>query len=450
MTTLANWLDRRPSKWSYHSALVAMQTRPRLIQRRETEVMERLRQISRRCLIIAALTFASAASAQTLESGGPAWVATWSTAPMSDASNNGGSRSFDNQTLRQIMQISVGGSRVRVRISNEYGETPLLIGSAHVARQSTGASIVPGTDRALKFGGRSSVVIREGSVVLSDPVTLNVPSNASLALSLWLPQSTGLATFHMNGNQTAYVSGPGNFSDAIDFPTQETQTQRYYVTFIEVLPQKRVGALAIVGASITEGQTTTLDANRRVSDVLSRQLNPPGAPPRLAVLNQSTGCGRLIFEVCGPSGLSRFRRDALNATGVTHVLVDLGLGDIIFPTAVGIPGEIVSAEQIIAGLRQLIQQAHARDLKVSGATLTPVGASIFPNVFTPENEAKRLAVNHWMRTSNEFDVVVDLDKVLRDPNDPTRVRADYLVADGIHPNDAGHAAMARAIALALR
>jgi lysophospholipase L1-like esterase len=293
-------------------------------------------------------------------------------------------------------------------------------------------------------------VIVKGSVASSDPVRLTVPSNTLVALSMWLPQSTGLATYHQNGNQTAYISGPGNFSDSIDFPTAETALSRYFVTFIEVQPQKRVGALAIFGASITEGTTTTPDANRRVSDVLSRKLNRPGAPPRLAVLNQSTGCGRLIFDICGPSGLSRFRRDALNATGVTHVLVDLGLGDIIFPTAVGRPDEIVSADQIIAGLRQLIRQARARDLHVLGATLTPVGASIFPNVFTPENEAKRLAVNHWMRTSGEFDAVVDLDEVLRDPDDPSRVRPDFVIADGIHPNDAGHAAMARAIALSLR
>jgi lysophospholipase L1-like esterase len=421
----------------------------------ETDVMERLKRVLRRFLsVVAASTLAGVtwmpgAQAQTAESGGPGWVATWSTAPTSE-SLLAGSRSFDNQTVRQIMQISVGGTRVRVRISNEYGEAPLLIGSAHLAMQSTGASIVPGTDRALTFHGRTSIVIREGSVALSDPVRLSVPSNAILALSMWLPQSTGLATYHQNGNQTAYISGPGNFSDSIDFPTAETALSRYFVTFIEVQPQKRVGALAIFGASITEGSTTTPDANRRVSDVLSRKLNLPGAPPRLAVLNQSTGCGRLIFDICGPSGLSRFKRDALNATGVTHVLLDLGLGDIIFPTAVGLPDEIVSADQIIAGLRQLIHQARARNLQVLGATLTPVGASIFPNVFTPENEAKRLAVNHWMRTSREFDAVVDLDAVLRDPNDPSFVRADFVVADGIHPNDAGHAAMARAIALSLR
>jgi lysophospholipase L1-like esterase len=418
--------------------------------------MERLQSIWRRYLIMAAIgVFAGvaclpAAKAQATDSGGPAWLATWSTPPTSDALDVG-SRSFSNQTVRQVMQISVGGTQVRVRISNEYGEAPLLIGTAHVAIQSSGSSIVPGTDRPLTFRGRTSVVIRQGAVFLSDPVKLNVPSNAILAVSLWLPTNTGLATYHRNGRQTAYISSPGNFSDTIDFPTQETATSRYFLTFIEVLRKKRVDSLAIFGASITEGNTTALDANRRVSDVLSRQLNLPGAPPRLAVLNQSTGGGRLVFDFRGPSGLSRFSRDVLNATGVSHVLIDLGLGDIIFPTAAGIPDEIISADRIIAGLRQLVQQARQRGIdNVYGATLTPVGASIFPNVFTPENEAKRLAVNEWIRTSGEFDAVVDLDEVLRDPDDPSRMRADYLFPDGIHPNDAGHAAMAQEIALSLQ
>jgi lysophospholipase L1-like esterase len=417
--------------------------------------MERLREISRRYLAIAAaivligFACAPATKAQTID-GVSGWVATWSTAPTSQSLSNGTSQSFNNQTLRQTMQITVGGSRVRVRLSNEYGDAPLNVGSAHIGVQSTGASIVPGTDRALTFNGYSSITIPVGTVVLSDPVNLSLPSNTLVAISLYFPQNTGLATFHFNGNQTAYISSAGDFTDSLDFPTQATTTIRYFLTFIEVLPQRKVDALAIFGASITEGNTTTTDANRRVSDVLSRKLNLAGSPPRIAVLNQSTGCGRLIFNVCGPNGLSRFQRDVLNVTGITQVLVDLGLGDIIFPTAVGNDAEIVSADQIIAGLRQLISQAHKRGLKVYGATLTPVGASVFANVFTPENEAKRLAVNHWMRTSGKFDAVIDFDAVLRDPLDPSRMRADYLIDDGIHPNDAGHAAMAQAIALALR
>ena len=384
------------------------------------------------------------------EYGGSRWVATWSAPSMPHGSAFGASRSFDNQTVRQIVHISAGGSRVRVKLSNEYGVGPLIVGSANVALQSAGASIVPESNRALTFRGRTAVVIPQGAVALSDAVNLTVASNTNLAISIYVPQNTGFATYHENGNQTAYISAAGDFSDAPDFAAEATSPSRYWLSFVEVLPQRAIGALAIFGDSISEGATTTLDANRRVNDVLSRKLNPPFGPARLAVVNQSTGCGRLLFDFCGPKGLSRFDREVLNATGVTQVLIELGYVDIIYPTAFGVPAELVSAEQIIAGLQQLIRRARFRGLRVYGATQQPNGSTPFPNVYTPENEAKRQAVNHWIRTSGEFDAVVDYDLALRDPSDPTRLLPAYDSSDGIHPNDAGHAALARAIALSLR
>ncbi|MET0534839.1 MAG: SGNH/GDSL hydrolase family protein [Steroidobacter sp.] len=404
--------------------------------------------------IVVAATSLSTAGAQTndltTESSAPRWVASWSVAPMAHGSAFSGSRSFDNQTVRQVVHISVGGTRMRVKLSNEYGVGALIVGSANIALQSTGSSIVPASNRALTFRGQPSVVIPEGAVVLSDPVNMNAPSNSNLTVSLYVPQNTGFATYHENANATAYISAPGDFSDATDFPTQDSSVSRYWLTFVEVLPQRRVSALAIIGDSISEGSTTTLDANRRVNDVLSRWFNPPSGPGRLAVLNQGTGCGRLLRDFCGPSGLSRFERDVLNATGVTQVVLELGYVDIIYPTAFGIPDEIVSADQIIAGLRQLIRRAKLRGLRVYGATITPNSSTPFPNVHTPENEAKRLTVNHWVRTTRELDGVVDYDLALRDPSDPTRLLPAYDSGDGLHPGDAGHEAMARAIALSLR
>jgi lysophospholipase L1-like esterase len=221
------------------------------------------------------------------------------------------------------------------------------------------------------------------------------------------------------------------------------------LTFVEVLAQGKVGVLAVFGDSVSEGATTTPDANRRATDVLSRWFNPPREPARLAVLNQSTGCGRLLRDFCGPSGLSRFERDVLNAAGITHVVLALGLGDIIFPTAVGDPTQLASADEIIAGIRQLISQARMRGLKVYGATISPNEGTTFPNTHTPENEAKRLAINHWVRTSREFDGVADYDLALRDPSHPARLLPAYASPDNLHPNDAGHEALARAIALSL-
>lgn len=384
--------------------------------------------------------------------GGAHWVATWSVPPMAHGSALGaGSRSFDNQTVRQIIPVTVGGSRVRIKLSNEYGVGALIVGAAHLAVHSSGASTVQGTDQALTFRGRSSVVIPQGAVAVSDPVSFAVPSNTRLAISLYFPQNTGFVTYHENANQTAYTSTPGNFSDAVDLPVQDdTSVSRYVVTFVEVLSARKVEGLALFGDSVTEGSTTTLNANRRVSDVLSRWFNPPIGPGRLAILNQSSGCGRLLFDTCGPKGLSRFDREVLDATGVDQVLIELGYGDIIFPTAFGVPDEIVSADQIIAGLKQLVRRARLGGLRVYGATIPPNASTPFPNVHTPENEAKRQAVNRWIRTSRQFDAVVEYDVALRDPSNPLQLLPAYDCGDGIHPNDAGHEAMARAIALSLR
>ncbi|HEY5755574.1 MAG TPA: GDSL-type esterase/lipase family protein [Steroidobacter sp.] len=403
---------------------------------------------------IASLTSVSAQTADpaTADFGGPKWVATWGVPPMPNGSAFGaGSRSFDNQTLRQIIPISVGGSRVRIKLSNEYGVGALIVGAAHVAVQSTGASIVTGTDKTLTFRGQESVVIPQGATVFSDPVNFTAQSNARLAISLYFPQNTGFVTYHENGTQTAYTSTPGNFSDAVDLPVQDdTSVSKYVLTFVEVLSQRRVDGLAIFGDSVSEGSTTILNANHRVSDVLSRWYNLPYGPGRLAVLNQSTGCGRLLFDFCGPNGLSRFDREVINATGVNQVVIALGLVDIIYPTAFGVPEELVTADQIIAGLKQLIRRARQGGLRVYGATIPPNGSTPFGGVYTPENEAKRLAVNRWIRTSRQYDGVADYDLALRDPHDPDQLLADYDSGDGIHPNDAGHEAMARAIALSLR
>lgn len=398
----------------------------------------------------ASLSTASAQSAEAVESSLPRWVATWSAPPVAPGSVIGASRSFDNQTVRQIVHITAGGTRVRVKLSNEYGEGTLIIGSANVALQATESSIIPATNRALTFQGSPSIVIPVGSTAVSDPVNFSVPSNANLAISVYVPQNTGLATYHQNGNQTVYVSTAGDYSSATNFPLEDVEppTSRYWLTFVEVTPSRRIGALAIFGDSLSEGATTTLNANRRVSDVLSRWFNPPFGAPHLAIINQSTGCGRLLFDFCGPKGLSRFDREVLDAPGVNQVVLELGYGDIIFPTVANTPDQLVSAEQIIDGIRQLTRRAHMRGLRVYGATLLPNASSPIPGVYTPENEAKRQAVNRWIRTTRELDGVADYDLFLRDPSEPTRLLPAYDF-DGIHPNDAGHEALARAIALSL-
>ena len=377
------------------------------------------------------------------------WVATWSSAPMAPGSAFLAPVTFENQTVRQVVHISVGGAGVRVRLSNAYGAAPLVIGEVHVALAASAGSIVPGSDQTLTFNGQTSITVPNGALALSDPVRMAVPSLANLAISIYVPDNTGPATYHESADQTEYISGPGNFAGATVFPTAQTDTSRYWLSGVEVYPGIQLNAVVAIGDSITEGFQSTVDANRRWTDDLSARVNFPNGIPRLAVLNQGIGCSRLLFDFCGPNGSSRFDRDVLAQTGVTHVVVDLGLVDIVFASEANDPAQSVTPAQIITGLSQLIQRAHARGVKVIGATLTPNEGSTYPGFFTPSNEAERQAVNHWIRTSGAYDGVIDFDAAVRDPSDPERLLPAYASSDNTHPNDAGYQAMANAIDLSL-
>jgi lysophospholipase L1-like esterase len=423
---------------------------------------------TRRALAItAAVCILGSATASTSESDSSTstaghWVGTWGAPPTAAGSAFNPPRTFENQTLRHVVHVSVGGRRVRVRLSNAFGTAPLHIGAAHVALHAAGASIVPGSDRPLTFSGHPSITIPTGAVALSDPATLDVPVQGDLAVSVYVPDKTSPATNHESSDQTSYISTPGDFSGAVDLPVAETTLSRFWLSVVEVSPRERVGAIVTLGDSITEGNRSTVDANHRWPDLLSARLNPLHGRPRAAVVNQGIGCSRLLHDFCGPSGASRFDRDVLAVTGATHVIVDLGLNDFalpsvaaaldledIFPAAKGVSSQIVSAEEVITGLRQLIARGHAAGLLVYGATITPVGRSVVPGFFTPENEAKRQALNRWIRTSGAFDAVIDFDAAVRDPEDPTLLLAAFASDDGIHPNDAGYAAMANAVDLSL-
>jgi lysophospholipase L1-like esterase len=353
-------------------------------------------------------------------------------------------RAFENQTIRQIAHISLGGQRVRIRLSNAFGTQPLRIGNAHVALQASGAAIVPGSDRTLKFGGLAAISVPAGAVALSDPIDLNVATRANIAVILYLPTNTGPATFFENTSQAeTYVSAAGDFSATVNLQAAETLQSRFFLSVVEVAARGNAATVVAIGDSVTKGATAT---NLSWPSFLFNRLNAQYGTQKFAVINQGIGCGRILRDFCGPNAAARFDRDALTVTGATHVIVALGLVDIILPSAFGIPSETASANDIIVGLKQLIERAHAQNLTVYGATITPVGSSIFPNVYTPENEATRKAVNRWIRTSGAFDEAIDFDAAVRDPSDPTRYLANYTV-DGIHPNDAGSELMANAVDL---
>lgn len=371
------------------------------------------------------------------------WIATWSSPPAAPGSAFEPPKTFENQTVRQIARVSLGGQRVRIRVSNAFGTQPLRIGAAHVALQASGASIVPGTDRSLRFSGLPSISIPAGAVALSDPVDLYVATQSNLSVSLYLPTNTGPATYVEGVNQNTFISDAGDFSGATSFPVSETATSNYFLAIVEVAARKNSGVVVAIGDSVTKSAAPT-----NWPAFLFNRLNSYYGTQQLAVVNQGIGCGRTLRDFCGPNAAARFDRDVLAVPGVTHVIVGLGLVDIILPTVSGNLSEVVSASDVIVGLKQLIERAHDDGLKIFGATITPFGGSPIPGVYTPENDATRKEINRWIRTSGAFDGVIDFDAVVRDPSDPKRFWPIYTI-DGIHPNDAGNELMANSINLAL-
>lgn len=391
------------------------------------------------------------------------WVGTWGTAPAGPPLA-AQTQTFNDQTLRLIVHTSIGGTQVRIRVSNEHGATPLRIGAAHIARRGAGAEIVAGTDRVLTFSGSPSITIPAGAPVLSDPVNLEVPALSDLAVSLYLPGQVQATTIHGSAFQTNYVSLPGNFTGAATLPTERTITSWPFLTEVDV---SAPGAAAIValGNSITDGAVTTRDANRRWPDLLALRLqttrDQAGSPglralnSRLGIVNRGIGGNRLLRDpgeqpLFGISALARFDRDVLATAGVRYLIVLIGINDIGHPGTGTIPAtEAVTAQDLIAGYRQLIARAHAKGIPVYGGTLTPFEGTVFPGYYTPEKEAVRQAVNNWIRTSDEFDAVIDFDRAVRDPAHPTRMLPAYDSGDHLHPNDLGMQAMANAIPLEL-
>ena len=402
--------------------------------------------------LVALLTAAAAPPAAAQGSAPPHWIATWApSASWMPARPPAGTvdpvPTYVNRTLREIVHTTLGGDSVRVRLSNEYGDRPLVIGDARVALHAVGANAIAGSDRALTFGGRATVTIGAGAAVVSDPIAYRVPALADLVVSLYLPDSARTSTRHLLGLQTNYVSGPGDVAAAAAFAPDTTLDMWVFLTGVDVTNPLAAGAIVAIGNSITDGYQSTPNANHRWPDDLAqRLLMTPGAPV-MSVVNAGISGNRVLNPGAGPSALARFGRDVLLQPGVRDVIVMEGINDIGRANHSRNPDDSVSAEQIIFGLSQLAQRAHERGLTVLGATLTPFEGS--GDYYSPASEAKRQAVNAWIRTGGAFDGVIDFDAVTRDPSHPARFLPAYDSGDHLHPGDAGYRAMAESVDLGL-
>jgi len=350
---------------------------------------------------------------------------------------------FRNQTLREIVHVSLGGDRVRIVLSNAFGTMPLEVGAAHVALREKDAAIQSKSDRPLTFSGSPSTMIAAGAVVVSDPVSLPVPAAADLAIDIYLPGDTASPsplTTHQGANQTNYISADGNHAGDADFAGATTTQAWFFLAGVEVAAPEAAGAVVTFGDSITDGTRSTPNTNSRWPDELARRLAAAKIP--VAVLNEGIAGNRVLCDGAGVSALARFDRDVLVQPGVKYVVVLESINDI----GIGRNSAVPSANDLIAAHRQLIERAHARGLKIYGATLTPFDGAAY---FTQEGEAKRQAVNAFIRTGKAYDGVIDFDAAVRDPQTPSKIQMKFNPGDNLHMNDAGYRAMAAAIDLSL-
>jgi lysophospholipase L1-like esterase len=376
------------------------------------------------------------------------WVGTWASSPLLDAKAKNAEELLaagtqSGATLREVIHVSMGGDMIRVRFSNLYGTSQLVIGAVEIAQTLKGVAIVPGTNKAVTFNGQPSVSIPPGALVVSDPTSFKLAALSDLTVSFFLPNPSGPVTEHQLGNATSYhVTGNVVSSASLDSPT--TATSWYYLNGVDTLAPADAGAVITIGDSITDGAKSTIDTNQRWPDELARRLQADPKHRNLSVLNEGISGNKVLLDGTGPSALARFDRDVLAQSGAKYLLILEGINDI--GRLHGTPDAGLTAADLISALNQMVVRAHSHDIAVIGCTLTPYHGAGY---YTENGEAIRKSVNQWIRTGGVLDGFVDLEAAVRDPNHPDTFLPAVDPGDHLHPNDAGYKAMGDAIDLKL-
>ncbi|WP_329518722.1 SGNH/GDSL hydrolase family protein [Spirillospora sp. NBC_01491] len=395
------------------------------------------------------LVYAATASAAAPAAPG-GWVQSWAAAPQrpvagnEDDGANWSTTGFKDQSLRQVIRVGQGGARVRIRLSNRYGTKPLKVAGATVARSAGGAQAWPDTSARVTFGGAASVMVKPGAELVGDPVALSTSPLEKLAVTLRFTSATGPATFHRFTTQAAYLAKGDHTADPAGGAFTASTDALYYLTGVDVAGGKVAGTAVAFGDSLVDGTGSTGEG--RWPDVLAGRLLTAGRPA--TSVNAGIAGNQLLADspCFGDKALTRFRKDVLDVPGVRSVLIHLGANDI---GASQVQNECqrraapVTPQELIAGHRELIRAAHSRGVKATGVTVLPLKGALFP-IWSPEGEKARQGLNHWIRTSGEYDAVLDADRAMAGPADPDRSLLAYTFQDGLHPNDAGHQAIARA------
>jgi lysophospholipase L1-like esterase len=402
-------------------------------------------------VVAVSLTIMAASRPAAARSGANGWITSWGASPQVAGLDTLAARGFRDQTIRQVIFASAGGDQVRLELTNVYGTTPLHVGRVTVAQadpRNPDAAVALGTIHPVTFGGAASVVIPAGAQVLSDPVAMRVEPLEDLTVSVYLPDRTGPATMHFDAQQPNWVSVPGDHTADRGAAAYTTSTLSwYYVSGLVVRSADMIGTVVTFGDSITDGVGSTTGADARWPNDLARRLDALGGPA-LSVDDEGIGGNRLLggSGCCGASAQARFTRDALDQPGVKDVILLEGINDIGIGMAHPRLEKGVTVARIIAAYQRLIAEAHARNVRIFGATILPYQGAGY---FTAAGETIREQVNEWIRTSRAFDGVIDFEKAVRDPKNPSRVLAAFDSGDHLHPGDAGYKAMGAAVDLAL-
>ena len=372
------------------------------------------------------------------------WTGTWTTA---SAFIDGAS--LENRTLRMLMRTSIAGKTLRVRLSNSHGSEPVTIAATSIAlRMGETAQIQPASRRKVTFGGDASITIAAGALVLSDPVDLKTPALADVAVTMYVPGQVREISGHKSARQISYISPPGDHSASANMPVAEETESWYFVTCIEVATPASTRGIVAMGDSLTDANVSTPNTNSRWPDQLARRLVAARGPQFAGVMNQGIGGNRICFDGQADNGQKRFDRDVFAQPGVTHLLLLLGTNDL--RNRRGAAHQEAQPAAMIAGLKQICLRAKAAGLRAYVGTLMPYENEIFvPGCWTSAREIVRQEVNAWIRKGEVFDAVIDFDKGLRDPENPTKLLPKWDCGDHLHPSDAGYIHMGDVIDLSL-
>jgi lysophospholipase L1-like esterase len=369
------------------------------------------------------------------------WVGTWSTAlQLVETSNNPPSPGLSNNTLRQIVHVSIGGDSLRVRFSNQFSKNSVTLNSVHIAVSKGGGVIDTATDKTLAFNGKPDVTMAAGAAVTSDAFSFTLQPLSDVVITIYFGSTSPDITGHPGSRTTSYILA-GNKVAKPDMSGSVTTDHWYVINTIDVLAPDTAYAVAIIGNSITDGRGSGTNKQNRWPDELSRRLQANPKTKSVAVINQGIGGNCVLGSCLGPSAISRFGNDILNQNGVKWAVIFEGINDIGYSS-----NSTQTAQSLITAFRQMIDSAHNKGLLVYGATLLPFGGSSYDS---PDHQKAWQTVNNWIRSGGYFDAVIDLDSATHDPRNPTRLLSEYDSGDHLHPSEAGHHIMAEAFKLAL-